>query len=295
MPTRSIKVGFAALLVAMALAFARPLPAEEPRAAPGSSLLGERNLIPNGDFELGGDHGPTGWQKIDGLTSFWVKDADPKHGKVLKFDTDVRQDQAYKWWVKIMDGASPKDAPLKIPTVEPKYDTLAGLDGVWYFSDDIPVEKGKSYWFSMDVKGPEMLIWVLGYKDKPDLSFGADEGAILQYYELSKKYGDYPIADPPGEQKRGHKSLIHKYQFKGQVKVGGSNEWKTYSRGEQPIMPTKMTPDVRYLRVILLPLWPPATTYVDNVRLVEFKGEYKKPPKDKVVRKKREPEEAEAE
>ena len=32
---------------------------------------------------------PTGWQTVDGLSSFWVKDDDPKHGKVIKFDTDV--------------------------------------------------------------------------------------------------------------------------------------------------------------------------------------------------------------
>ena len=46
------------------------------------------NLVANGDFEAG-DATPSGWQTIDGLSSFWVKDADPKHGKVLKFDTDV--------------------------------------------------------------------------------------------------------------------------------------------------------------------------------------------------------------
>src|SRR5262249_54079040 len=51
-----------------------------------------KNLIPNGDFEQG-DASPKGWQKIDGLSTFWVKDKDPAHGKVLKFDTDVLQSQ----------------------------------------------------------------------------------------------------------------------------------------------------------------------------------------------------------
>ena len=35
------------------------------------------------------------------------------------------------------------DPPKKLPTTPPKYDTLAGLDGVWYWSDFIEIEKGK--------------------------------------------------------------------------------------------------------------------------------------------------------
>jgi len=283
MPTQSIFVRILVVFVAT-LAVARPLAAEEPK-----SLLGDKNLLPNGDFEQEGERGPKAWQATDGLTSFWIKDPDGKRGMVMKFDSDVRQDQGYKWWVKIMDGALPKDAPVKLPTVEPKYDTIAAFDGVWFFSDEFPVEPGKSYWLSADVKGPEMFVWIYGYKDKPDLSFGADEGAILQYYELSKKYGDYPIADPPGEQKRGRKSVIHNYSFKGQLKAGGSNEWKTYSRREMPFSPTKMTPDVRFVRVMLLPYWPPGTYFVDNIKVVEYKGEYKPAPRVKVVRKKPDP------
>ena len=98
------------------------------------------NLIPNGDFEKG-DLSPSGWQTVDGLAVSWVKDTDPAHGKVLKFDTDVLQSQAYNWWMKIAKGASPKDAPKKIPSRDPnKYDTLAAFDGAFMWSDFIPVE-----------------------------------------------------------------------------------------------------------------------------------------------------------
>src|SRR5262245_19533776 len=75
------------------------------------------NLVPNGDFEEG-DLTPKGWQAIDGLTTFWVKDEDPARGKVIKFDTDVLQSQGYDWWVQIAKGAKWKDAPKKLPTVE---------------------------------------------------------------------------------------------------------------------------------------------------------------------------------
>ena len=61
------------------------------------------NLVPNGDFETG-DTSPKGWQQVDGLTTYYVKDADAKHGKVLKFDTDVLQSQGYEWWSKIAKG-----------------------------------------------------------------------------------------------------------------------------------------------------------------------------------------------
>src|SRR5262245_66524472 len=115
-------------------------------AAPAQQAKDEpKNLCPNGDFEKGKDT-PDGWQQSDGLSTFWVDDPDGKRGKVLKVDTDVLQSQGYEWWSKIAKGASPKDAPKKEPTTPPKYDTLAGLDGVWYWSDPIPVERDKEYW-----------------------------------------------------------------------------------------------------------------------------------------------------
>src|ERR1700676_4229271 len=94
------------LVVGFVVALAVPpsQPADPPAAQP--------NLIPNGDFEAGDDT-PTGWQTVDGLTTFWVKDDDPKHGKAIKFDTDVLQSQGYDWWVKIAKGAVAKDAPMK--------------------------------------------------------------------------------------------------------------------------------------------------------------------------------------
>ncbi|HQU44511.1 MAG TPA: hypothetical protein PK867_16945, partial [Pirellulales bacterium] len=219
------------------------------------------NLLPNGDFEAGPDS-PDGWQKIDGLSSFWVTYPDPKHGKVLQFDTDVAQAQAYQWWAKIVAGASAKDAPVKQPTVEPKYDTLAGLDGVWFYSDYVAVEPGKKYWLTVDVKGPGILVWLVGYPEKPDTTFGADQGALQQYLAEAKKRA--------GPQQRGRPAFIHKYVWKGQMPAGGSDQWKTYSRRAKPFEPTKNTPNVRFVRVLIYPFWPPGTYYVDNVRLTEY-------------------------
>ena len=220
------------------------------------------NLLANGDFEAG-DRTPANWQTIDGLTSFWVQDPDPGHGKVLKFDTDVLQKQTYEWWARIAAGANPADAPAKLPTVEPKYDTLAAFDGAWFYSDPLPVEPGKAYWLSLDVKGPEIMVWLLGYTNKPTTAFGAEAAAFQGY--LGDQAGTHDIG-------RGHQAFIHEYDWKGQLKAGGPGEWRTYARRAKPFRPTANTPQVRFMRVQLLPYWPPAVYYVDNVRLVEVPG-----------------------
>jgi hypothetical protein len=241
-----------------------------------------KNLVPNGSLDEG-DGTPKHWQTVDGLSTFWVKDPDPKRGMVLKMDTDITQEQAYDWWVKIFKGASPKDAPKKIPSTDPnKYDTLAGLDGVWFWSDFIPVEKDKVYWLSVDGKGPGggLLAWLIGYEemDKEVLAFGAEsksfKGEALQEALTGKK----------PDRKRGFKQLVNKYVWKGQLSsVAGSSpdRWQTFTRREQPFRPTLNTPKVRFVRVMLYAYWPPGEYYYDNVRLVEIAdNDAGKPKKD---------------
>ncbi len=262
-----------ASIVAVAAAFAQQNDAKSPAEKPAAETTDKKtdNLFPNGDFEEGKlavapdspePVTPAHWQTIDGLSTFWVKEKDAKRGKVLKFDTDISQSQAYDWWVKIGDGVSPKCAPKKIPTTPPKYDTLAGLDGVWYWSDAIPIEKNKQYWLTLDAKGAGMLVWLVGYPEKPDTSFAADAGAVKQYFAKVKGTA------PPNE--RNRKAFIRKNVWKGQLKIGASKEWKTFSRRNKPFHPTKYTPTVKYVRVLLYPFWPPGEYFVDNVKLVEF-------------------------
>lgn len=240
-------------------------PAPPPKAAARSDeqpSTGPINLLPNGGFEEG-EQSPTHWQQVDGLATFWVDDEDPARGKVLKLDTDVLQSQAYAWWKEILAGASPDQAPAKLPTHEPKYDTLAGLDGVWFYSDYIPIEPGKLYWLSVDAKGPPLKVWLLGYPERPDNTFGADQGAWQEYLEES--------SGRAARQERGHEMFIHKYIWKGRLETSGSDTWQTFSRRAKPFAPTKNTPRVRYVRVLIYAYWPPATYYVDNVTLTEYR------------------------
>ena len=253
-----------AALLAFAAASARaeppsPAPPGEAVDDPASLPQGE-NLLPNGDFEQG-EITPDGWQSVDGLSSFWVEADDPARGRVLRFDTDVLQSQAYAWWKEIHAGASPEDAPSKQLTVEPKYDTLAGLDGTWFFSDAIAIEPDKSYWLTVDARGPAMLCWLVGYPEEPDESFGADAAAFQGY--LQKERGEFVNA-------RGREPFIHQYVWKGQLAIGGDTEnWRTYSRRTKPFRPTRNTPNVRHVRVLLFHFWPPGEYEIDNVRLVE--------------------------
>jgi hypothetical protein len=253
------------VLVAMVGAIGLAVSAEPGRVPKTADKKEARNLVPNGDFEAG-EVTPTGWQTTDGLTTFWEKDSDPKHGKVIRFDTDVYQNQGYEWWCKIAKGASSKDAPKKIPTTGDKYDTLAGLDGVWFWSDYIPVEEGKAYWLTLDVKGPGILTWLVGYPKKGSTAFGSETGAFQDALKES-------ISKKPVDKKRGHDPFIHSYVWKGQMAAGGSNEWKTYSRRKMPFRPTVSAgkPNgVKFVRVMIYPFWPPANYWVDNVKLVEW-------------------------
>ncbi|MGE3405831.1 MAG: hypothetical protein AB7I37_03390 [Pirellulales bacterium] len=236
--------------------------AADPGDVAEAGLFADRpNLIANGDFEEGED-GPAHWQTIDGLSSFWVDDPEGKRGKVLKLDTDVAQKQAYDWWTRLVkEDVTAKAAPSKQPTVEPKYDTLAGLDGVWFWSDPVEIKKGKQYWLTVDVKGPGMKVFMRGYPNPPDTAFGADEGAFMQH--LQKLAGEF-------RNERGRKAFIKKYTWDSWMKAGGGDQWQTYSRREKPFAPTKHTPNVKHLRVMLYPYWPPGVYYIDNVRLVEY-------------------------
>jgi len=101
-------------------------------------------LVKNGDFESGTD-APDGWDRPDGLTTFWARGARSDRGRFLRIDTNVLESQWRTWREKVKAGARAADAPPKSPTHAPKYDTVAGTYGIAYFSDPIAVTPGQSY------------------------------------------------------------------------------------------------------------------------------------------------------
>jgi hypothetical protein len=107
-------------------------------------------LVKNGGFEAG-TKSPDNWQRIDGLTTFWP--AEGRTGKGLKVVTDVYHDQWVEWQKQYKAGATADKAPKAAQTSGAKYDTVAGIYGVAYDSDPIPVTPGKSYKISVSYKG----------------------------------------------------------------------------------------------------------------------------------------------
>lgn len=230
-----------------------------------------KNLLSNGNFETPDISGksPQDWQQIDGLVWQWIKDPDDqKRGSILRIDTDVTQSQAYQWWVKrFVHHALLADAPAKQPTISPKYDTIGGLDGGFYWSAFFPIEEGKAYKVYIDAKGPMSKVFLRGYVKELPVSF-ADESPAVQ--AVLRKARNEPEVDAQGRPVR----YRLRYKYTTWFAVGGSDEWQTYTH-IKPRHPTsrEMTEDVRYLRVMIYPYWPAGVYDYDNVRVIEVEAD----------------------
>ncbi len=226
------------------------------------------NLLPNGNFDDASPSDPAQpahWQPVDNLVFHWATDPNaPRRGKVIKIDTDVTQKQAYQWWVdRFIHGKPLETAPQKQPTVEPKYDTIAGLDGGFFWSDWIEIKKGAAYKVYVDAKGPPAYVFLRGYVEKPVISFADECPSVQEQFRIAR---GQPLQDEKGRPIKYRLRYIYTTKFT----VGGSDQWKTYSH-TQPRHPTgrELTENVKYLRLCIYPYWPPAEYWFDNIRVIE--------------------------
>lgn len=196
-------------------------------------------LVRNGSFEeaLTGKASPIGWDRMDGLTSFWVLDAvDPaRHGHVVALDTDVYE---HEWKRRQEEMAKDSDLPPwpKTPVPEKdQYATVGGNHGVSVYSEAMPVEAGRPYRlrlaFRTDLPQGTAKVWVRGY--------GALENT----------------AGP--EERRLYDALVTLRM--------GSPGWKTHT---MVFHPTKNTPAVARMRVMLYGYWPRGRYAFDDVSVV---------------------------
>ncbi len=254
--------------------------ADTPKAPTGEKVIvspddlpnEKDNLLPNGSFDTPAKDKthPAHWQAIDNLVFFWEKADDPERGRIIRIDTDVNQGQAYQWWIDRFVHDAPLDkAPNKRPTQPPKYNTVAGLEGGFYWSDYIPVKPGAAYRVYVDAKGPASKVFIRGYEEKLPLSFGDEHPAVQEQFRNAR--GE-PKLDKNGRPVQYHLRYLYTTWFP----VGGSDEWKTYTH-HMPRHPNNnpVTEDVRYIRIMIYPYWPPGEYYYDNVRVVEVKQESK--------------------
>jgi len=191
-------------------------------------------LVKNGDFELG-DKSPDGWQKIDGLTTFWVAGQSPT-GKCLKIDTDIYETQWNNWKKKQKEGTPAEMAPEKIQPTGNRYDTVGGNYGVAYFSDPIPVKPGKSYKISIGYRGLTAdiffpKIFIRGWAD-----FKGEKRSVYDAY------------------------LALRCQTHGK-------EWEQNVRLIR--IPEDTKAPVEFVRLMIYAYWPPGTYYFDNVSMKE--------------------------
>jgi hypothetical protein len=227
-------------------------PAEPGTAEGTSDSENAASTVPNYDFEKGKDGQPDSWGGSSGiddfpfdmLTQFWVERPDGE-GMCVKLDTDVYKKE---WEVRYDElKADPKSKPFsKTPTVGKKYDTMGGLDGVRIVSKRIPIQKGKQYRLTAEVRselGTKVIIFVKGYTE-----VGGRERLVY----------DAPKHCEPEKQDLG--------------------KWKTYTRTFNPGESKGTTPD--YIKIHVYAYWPAGTVYIDNILVTEEK-EIKSPDAEK--------------
>jgi len=220
---------------------AAPDPGFDPRepgpTTPDPKVLARRNLLVNGDFEKG-TKSPVGWERVDGLVSFWVN-APGRPGKCIKFDTDVNDDQ-WRAWHKTFTLGTTDPPPRPIRGRGHKYDTVGGIHGAWlYNADYLAVTSGRTYRISYDFKG----------RMAGDMFFAK---VFIKGYA--------PFSGGRREVWRAYKSC--------RVETNG-REWEHFTR---TFNPTKSMPQVKWMKVELFCYWPVGLYYFDNVHLCAEPG-----------------------
>ncbi len=195
------------------------------------------NLVGNGGFELGEVH-PTGWDRLDGLTTFRVSGVSPA-GKCLKIDTDVYHDQWVKWRERWRAGAPPEAAPRKTPTSGPKYNTVAGIYGVEFVCDPVPVEPGKAY--------------------KVEVDYRCRSTDFFFPKVFIRGYGNV----------QGEKRVVYD-AYLALRSLEKFDQWKHGVRICR--IPTDTHSPVEFVKLKLYAYWPPGVYYFDNVSLKEAVG-----------------------
>jgi hypothetical protein len=210
----------------------KPVPEATPEADAKVPTIGPE-LVKNGGFETG-TATPDHWQRIDGQTTFWVGEGHP--GKCIKINTDVYHDEWVEWQKKVKAGAVAADAPPPTPTKGAKYDTVAGIYGVAYDSDPIPVTPGKAYKITLDYRG-------LG----TDFFFPK-----LFIRGWAKVNGEYRVVYD------AYLALRSKTQ---------SKEWESNVRIVD--IPKETQAPIECLKLKVYAYWPPGVYYFDNVSMKE--------------------------
>lgn len=217
------------------------------------------NLIKNGSFERG-RYWPANWDPVDGLGTFWLRDA-ASHGKsCIRFCTKLIETQWLPWNETVLAAEKaarrktrgkpqslprnplPK-APAPIFSKPPYYDSVGGLHGIHYRSDFIACKPGAIYRFRVDARsdGGTPKVFVKGFFDQ---KVRTDEGV----------------------------KVLKRNAYKAQFPLDGcGKKWKRFAMEFHPAR-SKSTFDGKplqsqWLRVELYAYWPVGDYDFDNVSI----------------------------
>lgn len=207
----------------------------------GGALRASDNLVANGDFSAADDghpDSPAHWDRPDGLGVQWT-DA-PGGGKAIRMDTRVSEQDLVAQWRKV--GETKWDIP------HPAMDPVAATYGLSLYSAAMPVEPGRGYRLSYDFQGEPggVKAWVRGY------------GEV-------RKDAEHPVE---------HRRMWEVFVNGGVAPAAGADGWRTAT---QDVHPTKHTPRVTEMKVMLYAYWPPGVFWFRNVRLEPLPAEPARP------------------
>jgi len=228
--TRILLGGAAVAVVAVALALAGDARADAPR-----------DLLANGSFEAG-KGAPEGWQRPDGLTSLWVEEGHGG-GHCMKFDTDVKLAELHARKAE-MERDPPPLARPKSPTKHPDYDTVAGVEGVAFYSDFLEVKPGMRYTLQLSARA---------------LKAGMTPKVFVKGYEETHE----DVIDGAG--KRVNRTF-RRVRYKVSLDCKCDLTWNDF---QCAVNPTVDGPEVRWVRIMIFCYWPQGTYWVDDVHLLE--------------------------
>ncbi|MCR4315169.1 MAG: hypothetical protein NUW37_02340 [Planctomycetes bacterium] len=195
------------------------------------------NLLSNGDFESADDEDderPAGWVPFDGITAFWDRENGVDDSGCVLLDNTPEKDQVYEVWERLrLDGDREQVTDL-VPR-QGTYSTIASTYGALCWSEYVGVEPDATYKLSADVK-----------------AVGVDDPEKQPLVMLWLK--GYI-------QHRGRLRVI----YKGRKECHDlTDEFQNFSRIYHP---TKQTPRVHTMRVMLVAYFPVGYAWVDNVVL----------------------------
>jgi len=229
----------------------------------------------NGDFEQarpGPDVGPKGWAHPDGLTVFWEKDSDPKHGMAIRIDTDVLEEEAKARQAEVRaaleKGANPPPAKKKtVVSSAQQYATIGATYGVSLYSEKIKCKPKQSYKISFDFKGPvggdpffcaKLMIRGFGTTKDQDGKEAARKLWETIVFCRAKENGWRHFEQAFNPTRRPTGKTLKREPGKDDKK-GDEREYKYI--------------DIAFLRVMLYAYWPRTEYYFDNIKIEEISDE----------------------